>query len=323
MLYPIKFTPIYKEKIWGGQKLNTILNKDIPKNKNIGESWEISAVQDNLSVISNGFLQGNNIQELIEIYMGDLVGEKVYNKFGIEFPILIKFLEAADVLSIQVHPNNELAKKRHNAFGKNEMWYIIQAEKNAKLYFGFNKKITKKDYTESLEKQNIEQILHKEPAIKGSLHEIPAGRVHTIGKGILLAEIQQTSDITYRIHDWNRVDNKGNYRELHTDLALDAIDFNSPKNFRTEYKNEINKINEINRTKEFCTNYLKLDATIHRDYTKFDSFIIYMVLDGSCVIKDEFNHTETISKGETVLIPAELKNITIETNSVEIIEIYL
>src|SRR3972149_1007896 len=196
-LYPLKFKPIFKDKIWGGDKIKTLLNKDFSPLPNCGESWEISGVQDEISVVSNGFLIGNNLQELIEIYMGDLVGDQVYQKYGIEFPLLIKFIDAHDDLSIQVHPNDKLAMQRHNAYGKTEMWYIIDADRGAKLISGFNTEVTKDAYIKHLENNTLNLILNYEEVKAGDVFFMPAGRVHAIGKGILLTEIQQTSDITY------------------------------------------------------------------------------------------------------------------------------
>ena len=235
-LYPLKFTPICKDKIWGGNKLNEILNKEYPELPNCGESWEISGVQDEVSVVSNGFLKGNSLEELIEVYMGDLVGEKVYEKFGIEFPLLVKFIDANDNLSIQVHPNDELSMERHDAFGKTEMWYVVQADPGAKLISGFNRKIDKEGYLKYFKNGQLEEILNYEEVKAGDVFFIPAGRVHAIGKGIVVAEIQQTSDVTYRIYDFNRVDDQGNPRELHTDLAIDAIAYEYEANYRTDYK---------------------------------------------------------------------------------------
>jgi mannose-6-phosphate isomerase len=322
-LYPLKFETIYKDKIWGGQKLNTILNKNLPKNINIGETWEISGVEGNISVVKNGFLAENTIEELIEIYMGDLVGAKVYEKFGLEFPLLLKFIDAQDDLSIQVHPNDKLANERQNAYGKSEMWYIIESDKNAKLISSFNKKTNKKEYLEKLENRKLTDILNFEKVKEEDVFDIPAGRVHAICKGILLAEIQQTSDITYRIYDWDRKDAEGNERELHTDLALDAIDFKHYKNYKTEYKKEENFPYTLIKNKYFTTNKVDITKKSTFDYFNIDSFIVYMCLDGEFNISynDEITN---IKKGETVLLPAEATEvILIPVSKSEILEIYI
>lgn len=323
-LYPLKFNPILKDKIWGGDKLKTILNKDFAPLPNAGESWEISGVQGEISVISNGFLADNDLQDLIEIYMGDLVGDKVYDQFGIEFPLLIKFIDANDVLSIQVHPDDELSKKRHKAYGKTEMWYVIQAEKDAKLIVGFNKEVDQKEYVDKLEEGKLEEILNHEPVKPGSCFFIPAGRVHAIGKGILLAEIQQTSDITYRMYDFNRKDDQGNPRELHTDLALKAIDYSFEKKYNIEYTAKENESTSLVRCPYFTTNIIELTHSIDKDYNTLDSFVIYMCLDGAFKIISENDQVTTVTKGETVLIPAVLKNLElIPSPKAQLLEVFI
>ena len=311
ILYPLKFKPILKEKIWGGNKLNTILEKNLPHNKKIGESWEISGVKDNISVVSNGQLAGNNLQELVEIYMGDLVGDKVFEKFGIVFPLLVKFIDANKVLSIQVHPDDELARKRHNAYGKTEMWYIIQADKDSEIIIGFKQEINKEQYQKYFREGYLNQILNIEKAKTGEVFFIPAGRIHATGKGILLAEIQQTSDITYRIYDWDRKDKDGNSRELHTELALDAIDFSAYDNYKTPYKKTKNQSVSITECKYFHTNILDFNKPIEKDYSLIDSFIIIMCLKGNLLIHNK-NNNEQVNSGETVLVPASLDNIIFE-----------
>jgi len=203
-LYPLKFKTIFKDKIWGGQKIKTILNKDFGKLPNCGETWEISGVEGNISEVSEGELEGQSLTELIRIYKSDLVGFNIYKKYKDEFPLLIKFIDATEDLSIQVHPGDNLAKKRHNSFGKTEMWYVLQADEGASLIAGFNKELTKESYKEYFESGNLDEILNREIVTKDDVFFLPAGRVHTIGKGIMIAEIQQTSDITYRIYDFNR-----------------------------------------------------------------------------------------------------------------------
>ncbi|MBN4082894.1 class I mannose-6-phosphate isomerase, partial [bacterium AH-315-A23] len=237
--YPIKFEPILKDKIWGGEKLKTLFNKKSTR-KDIGESWEVSDVNGNVSVVTNGDLKGKTLQEILRLYKDQLVGENVYKNFGDNFPLLIKFIDAKEALSIQVHPNDDLAKERHNSFGKTEMWYVMQAEDEGDLIVGFNKDSSKEEYVEHLENKKLLEILNQEKVKKGDVYFIPTGRIHAIGAGVLLAEIQQTSDITYRVYDWDRLDDEGNSRELHTELALDAIDYSSEKKYTTDYKTETN-----------------------------------------------------------------------------------
>ncbi len=322
-LYPLKFQPILKDKIWGGNKLHTILGKGKPEDTRCGESWEISGVQDNLSIVDNGFLKGNNLEEIIEVYMGDLVGDQVYEKYGLEFPLLIKFIDANDVLSIQVHPDDQLAKERHNAYGKTEMWYIIQADHGSKIITGFNRKINKQIYQESLLNKTLTDILNFEDAIAGDVFFIPSGRVHAIGGGILLTEIQQTSDITYRIYDWDRVDEKGKGRELHTDLALDAIDYNHYENYKTPYEVLLNRSSQVIDCNYFSTNYLKINQPVGKDFNYIDSFVIYICLSGSLLIEYEGN-IEPVRAGESVLIPAMLKNLFLKPEGEsEMLEVFI
>jgi len=323
-LYPLKFTPIAKETIWGGNKLQKELNKNFSSEKKIGESWEISGVTQDISVVSNGSLKDKNINELIQIYAGQLLGEKNAQKFESEFPLLIKFIDANDVLSIQVHPDDKLAKERHNSFGKTEMWYVLGAGKESNLIVGFNQEVDQNLYQKKLEEGQLEDILNVENVQKGSSYFIPAGRVHAIGKGILVAEIQQTSDITYRMYDWNRTDAQGNGRELHTELALDAIDYSLEKEYETKYTDRLNQSKELTTCEYFTTNKITFDKEIKKDYSKLDSFVIYMCLDGEFEINYADKETITVTKGESILIPAELKNLILKPKSkVEILEVYI
>lgn len=323
-LYPLKFTPINKDKIWGGNKIKTELNKDFGDLPNCGESWEISGVEGNISVVSNGYLAGNTVEELIEVYMGDLVGDEVFEAFGMEFPLLIKFIDANDDLSIQVHPDDKLSKKRHNAFGKTEMWYVLQADPGSKLQSGFNQQVDQEVYLEKLENNELTDILNFEEVSAGDVYFIPAGRVHAIGKGILLAEIQQTSDVTYRIYDYDRRDDHGNPRELHTDLALDAIDFTLFPEYKSQYEAKLNESVELVRCKYFTTNVLEINKVVEKDYNQLDSFVIYICLEGELQIETE-SGSETIQKGETILIPAVIESIRLNpiSTTVKLLEVYI
>jgi len=323
MLYPLKFHSIYKEKIWGGKKIKTKLNKKNAPEENCGESWEISSVQNNISVVSNGFLKNNNLEELIEIYMGDLVGESVYEKFGITFPLLIKFIDARDILSLQVHPDDKLAKERHNDYGKTEMWYVIEAEHGAKLINGFNRDLNKNQFMDIFNKGKIKEVLNNINVKKGDSFYIPAGRIHATGAGILFAEIQQTSDITYRIYDWDRKDNSGKSRELHTELAFDAIDYKYYNNYSTEYQKNINQTNHLISCDYFTSNYIHFNQKINFDYNILDSFVIYICLEGQFEIYNSKKEPTKISAGECVLIPATLDEVSlIPGGEAKILEIY-
>ncbi len=322
-LYPLKFYPILKDKIWGGKKLREILNKDTHSDK-VGESWELSGVNGNISIVSNGFLEGNNLQELIEVYMGDFVGDNVYEKFGTEFPLLIKFIDATDKLSIQVHPNDELAKKRHGTFGKTEMWYIVQADVGGEIIIGFNQTLNKEKYIKHLHENSLMEILNIEKASVEDVFFLPAGRVHAIGKGLLLAEIQQTSDITYRIYDYERKDDKGNFRELHTDLALDSIDYNYYNQYKTDYEKKINGSSGIISCDYFTTNFIDFEEPIEKEYISLDSFIVYICTEGEYEIKYDINQFIHVKKGDTVLIPAMLKHLTLlPKQHTSLLEVYV
>jgi mannose-6-phosphate isomerase len=318
-LYPLKFEPILKEKVWGGNALASRFNKKPKDHQNIGESWEISAMQGSLSVVSNGFLAGNNIEELIEVYMGDITGDSIYEKFGKEFPLLIKFIEAKEDLSIQVHPGNEMAREKHNAYGKTEMWYILESENEGKIYTGFREEVTREDYSKALEDGTLPGLLNAEVASPGDVFFTTAGRIHAIGKGIVLVEIQQTSDITYRIFDWSR----HGTRELHTELALEAIDF------KAAGKNKFNRELTVNHTENlvacefFNTNIIWFNNPVSKDYTLIDSFIIYICIEGGFKIKWEGN-AEVVTKGETLLLPAMIKEVLLEPlNEARVLEVFV
>ena len=318
-LYPIKFKPIFKEKIWGGTKLEKYFNKKI-KGK-IGESWEISGVEENVSIVQNGNLRGNDLNYLITEFKEDLVGEKVYQSFHNTFPLLFKFIDAREDLSVQLHPNDKLAKVRHNSFGKSEMWYVLQAEENSRLILGFKDRVDEANYKIHLKEESLSEILHTEKVTKGDSFFIDTGMVHAIGAGIVLAEIQQTSDITYRIYDYNRPDANGNLRELHTDLALEAIDFKKTS-AKLVYENIENKPVQICETKYFLSNKIILKKDIKRDLSEIDSFVVYMCVEGVAII--EINgYSETIVMGETVLIPAIINKLKIKSNSATILEVYI
>jgi len=302
-LYPLKFQPVYSYRIWGGEKLKTVLNKNYDEEL-IGESWEISDVKDNETQVLEGPLKGKTLRELTDMYKSDFVGSKVYKQFGKEFPLLIKFIDAKTPLSIQVHPSNELAKERHNSFGKNEMWYIMQADDNAELIIGFNKEVGKEEYITHLEDSTLMDILNVEKVKVGDTFYIPTGRVHAIGGGVLLAEIQQTSNITYRIYDYNRVDAKtGETRELHTALAVDAIDYNFYDTYKTNYKAELNKSSKLVHSPYFKTNIVEIEGEMNIDYSNLDSFVIYMCVDGALKLECQ-NKSYALNKGESILIPA-------------------
>ncbi|MGB1042451.1 MAG: type I phosphomannose isomerase catalytic subunit [Tenacibaculum sp.] len=317
----LRFEPILKEKIWGGEKLHTLLNKKTNQN-NIGESWEIADVNKDISIINNGKLKGQSLQEVIHTFKHQLLGNKVYQKFQNKFPLLIKFIDAKKKLSLQVHPNDAIAQERHNSLGKTEMWYIVNADKKAKMIIGFSEETDKDTFHETIKSGNELDLLNIDYVKKGDTFLVPAGRVHAIGKGILLAEIQETSDITYRISDWNRKDIDGNQRELHLDLALDAIDYSAKSNYKAEYLKTKNNPSNIVNCNYFTTNFLHLTKEHAVNHKNKDSFVIYMCVEGSASFTYN-NQIEKLETGETILVPACIKNIAITTENAKLLEIYI
>jgi len=323
MLYPLKFHPIFKDKIWGGEKIRSILKKDFAPLENCGESWEVSGYQNNESIVKNGSLAGLNLNEMVDTYKDRLLGNRVIKKFNGNFPLLIKFIEANDDLSIQVHPDDELAQRRHQSFGKTEMWYIVQADENATLYTGFNRKMDKDTYLKNFNEGTLLDILNIEKVVADDVFFIPPGRIHTIGKGILLTEIQQSSDLTYRIYDFDRKDQLGNKRELHLDNALDAMDYNFYKEYKTLYEDKTDIPFEIVKSRYFTTNKLLLQSELERNITDLDSFVIYICLEGNGAIRYG-NEKTSITMGDVALIPAELGQFNlVPENYLKLLETYI
>jgi mannose-6-phosphate isomerase len=317
-LYPLQFNPSLKERIWGGEKLRTILNKNITS-KITGESWELSTVEGDVSVIANGDLKGKSLLEIIEQNPEELLGKSVYERFGKQFPLLFKYLDAREDLSIQVHPNDQLAKERHNSFGKTEMWYVMQADADARIIVGFKEDSNKEAYVENLNNKTLVSILDDVKAKPGDVFFLETGTVHAIGAGLVIAEIQQTSDITYRLYDFDRVDAQGNKRELHIDLALDAINYKKVDTQKNYTKNS-NVSNLVVDCPYFTTSFIPLDAqtTISKDG---ESFTVYMCVEGEFEISYE-NFTQNYIKGDTVLVPASIKNFNL-SGKASLLEIYI
>tara|TARA_R110002051_G_scaffold157113_1_gene228693 strand:+ start:3344 stop:4306 length:963 start_codon:yes stop_codon:yes gene_type:complete len=318
-MYPLKFNPILKERLWGGSKLGDIFGKPIESDIT-GESWELSTVKGDISVVSNGNLAGSSLQELIDTNSESLLGKSVVERFGKEFPILIKFIDAKQDLSIQLHPNDALAKERHNSFGKTEMWYIMDADRDADLIVGFNKDVTKEEYQNSIENDTLLDLLNYEKVKEGDTFFINTGKIHAIGAGVVLAEIQQTSDVTYRVFDFNRKDKEGNLRELHTDLALDAMDYQKKDDFKVAYSTKNDSVNTMVDCPYFKTNYINLTKDLIQNIADRDSFTIYMCVSGDAVVINETGEA-TIKKGETVLVPANTNLVTIKTNNATLLEV--
>lgn len=299
-VYPLVFKPILKDRIWGGTKLSSHLNKKI-STQTTGESWEISTVPGDISVIANGVYAGLNLNEIIAKFPSEILGNKVYERFGFDFPLLFKFLDAKEDLSIQLHPNDELAKERHNSFGKTEMWYVMQADENARLIIGFKEKSSPEEYLKHLGDKTLVSILEEIKVKQGDVFLLETGTIHAIGAGIVIAEIQQTSDITYRIYDFDRKDANGNTRELHVDLALEAINYNKVE-AKKEYDKKINVSNLAVDCPYFTTNVFLLDGHVVKTKNN-DSFVVYMCTEGNFEIKIE-SEIYSFQKGDTFLLPA-------------------
>lgn len=319
-IYPIKFKPILKEKIWGGNKLASILGKDTNKD-NIGESWEISDIKGNISEVSNGAYKGANLKTLIKEHQASLLGAENFVNFGYNFPLLIKFLDAKTDLSVQVHPDNVMAKIHHNSFGKTEMWYIMDSDDDADIVLGLKDKTTSPELLNNINANNVDTVFNREQVKKGDSFFIPAGKIHAIGAGVLAAEIQQTSDITYRVYDWDRTDCFGQKRELHTNLAIQATK-QSDTNGKAEYTLQPNSSASLVNCNYFITNILNITKEQIKDYSSFDSFVIFMCVEGETEITAG-NHTETLKMGETILIPALTKEVVFNSNHAKLLEVFL
>lgn len=322
-LYPLTFEPLLKEVIWGGQDIRPFKGL-APNEQKIGESWEISHVDDNYSVVADGELKGINLDQLLQTYGERLVGHSVKARFGERFPLLIKFIDAQDNLSIQVHPDDELGMKRHNSFGKTEMWYVVKASPTAKLYSGFSIQSDPEDYVKRISEGTIMEAMQEYKVEAGNVFFLPAGRVHAIGAGCFVAEIQQTSNITYRIYDYDRTDASGNKRELHTEQAKDAIDYTLHADYRTHYTSQANTPTHLVSCRYFETDLLELTEPMERDWASLDSFVIYIVMEGSLTLRDDSGYSIELHQGQTALIPAEATSVRLEPSpNCKLMETYI
>ena len=322
-MYPFIFKPVLKHYIWGGNDIRPF--KRLPQHEEIvAESWELSHVKGNYSVVANGHLEGKTIDELINQFGAKLCGKKVMHRFGATFPLLIKFLDARQDLSIQVHPGDEMAWERHRTFGKTEMWYIVKAAPGAALYSGFSQQIDAEEYVRRVGDNSITEVLKRYEVKEGDVFFLPAGRVHAVCAGCFIAEIQQTSDITYRIYDYNRTDATGKSRELHTEIAKEAIDYTVYPDYRTNYIPVPNQVVPLVQCSYFTTNLLDLDLPQERNYSGLDSFVIYVCIDGKAILRDNHSNELTICRGQTVLFPAETQYISIiPEKQIKLIETYI
>jgi len=318
--YPIKFNPILKEKIWGGEKLSSILNKK-SDSKHIGESWEISGVDGNISVVANGLYKGKTLNDLIASYKSTFLGQENIDVFGENFPLLIKFLDAKTNLSVQVHPDDAMAKAKHNSFGKTEMWYIMDSDDDAEIVLGLKNNTINKSVLANIDASNVDAIFNTEKVKQGDSYFIPAGKIHAIGAGVLAAEIQQTSDITYRVYDWDRTDDNGAQRELHTNLAQQATK-RFALNGKSDYVLEQDQTTNLVDCDFFTTNIFEVKGMQQRDYTTKDAFVIFMCVEGKAELTVN-NQTEFIAMGETVLIPANSQHVFINSQGAKLLEVYI
>ena len=318
--YPIKFKPILKEKIWGGNKLSKILNKKTDL-ENVGESWEISGVKGNISEVANGDYKGQNLNDLLKTYTSEFLGLANYGRFGEEFPLLIKFLDAKTDLSVQVHPDDKMAKAQHNSFGKTEMWYIMDSDDDADIVLGLKDESVDKNILGQISANNVEDVFNREKVKQGDSYFIPAGKIHAIGAGVLAAEIQQTSDITYRVYDWDRTDDSGNKRDLHTEQAIEATkSFES--NGKCDYELLPYKNSNLVSCDFFTTNIFKVNGLRQINYDYLDSFVIFMCVEGETLISVN-GHTETLKMGETVLLPASMRTALFNGKNAKLLEVYI
>ncbi len=322
-LYPLKFQPILKTKIWGGSALSAY-GKAVAAADKVGESWELSAQGDDISVVTNGFLADNDLNDLVETYMGDLVGDKVYEHYGNLFPLLFKFIDAEDNLSVQVHPNDEVALERHHSLGKTELWYVLDARPDSSLILGLNQDIDADILQDKLDNHTLQDVLQTVQVKKGDVAFLPSGLLHSLGKGIVVAEIQETSDVTYRIYDYDRVDADGNPRDLHVQEALEVIDYQEHKNPLVTYTEKANTATLLATSEHFTTNLLSFEKPIERDYAMLDSFVVYMCVEGSVEIHTNDDVTP-LSLGETVLIPATIGEVRLlpQSANVKLLEVYM
>lgn len=317
---PMKFNALLKQTLWGGDKI--IPFKQLNENlENVGESWEISGVTGNETVCCEGDFVGRSLNDILAEQKDALVGKENYERFGNQFPLLIKFIDARQDLSIQVHPTDEIAVRQGRERGKTEMWYLMDSDADAKLYSGLKKQITPEEYKEMVENDTICDALAQYEVKEDDVFFLPAGRIHAIGTGCFLAEIQQTSDVTWRIYDFKRKDKDGNYRELHTQQASEAIDYTVEADYRTQYTPVKNQGVNIAECPYFTTAIYDLDEPMTIDYADLDSFVIFIGLKGEGTITAD-GETTTLKAGESLLLPATTKTVKVE-GTVKFLETYV
>ena len=323
-LYPMLFEPNLQTKVWGGEKLTAW--KQLPEQQHIGESWEVSAVEKSPSVISNGTWAGYSLTEVIAKMPEAILGKEVARKYQNQLPLLVKFIDSNDDLSVQVHPNDEMAKRLHNSMGKTEMWYVLSAEPGACIYAGFQKSLTPEEYARRVADGSIMETLAKHEIYAGDVFYIPSGRIHAIGKGVRLLEVQQSSDLTYRIYDYGRMDLNGQPRELHTELASQALDYKVYREYRSDYTDKIDTANACIDTEYFTVRVVSIKEPIRRNMVKYDSFAILTCTQSSCKVRIRSTHDEiTLREGYSCLIPAAIADYDLipVDGEVKVLESYI
>ena len=309
-LYPLRFTPILKEKIWGGGKLKMLLNKGDSTEKQMGESWELSGLPGSDSVVATGALAGKSLNELVQLYGTDLLGKKIAERYGKEFPLLIKFLDASADLSVQVHPNSAQARSRHNCEGKEEMWYVLQADAGAELISGFSRDTSANEVKQLLQQGKLKEVLNIEKVSVGDCFYLPAGRIHTIGKGVFLCEIQQPSDVTYRVYDFERTDANGNKRELHLEQALEVLDYEAKSNYRQPYQPQLDAAVPLVSCPYFSVVRVAASKKLTRQLPAGNKFTAFVAVEGEGTLAAEGNEYP-FNAGDTLLLPATIAAVTV------------
>ena len=320
-MQPLFFKPLLKTTLWGGNKIIPFKGLDIEQEK-VGESWELSGVKDNESIVASGVYERLTISEVIRHEKANLLGQENYERFGDEFPLLIKFIDACQDLSIQVHPTDETARRQGRNRGKTEMWFLMECDKNAHLRSGLKTEITPEEYKAMVDDDTICDAIADYKVKEGDCFFLPAGRIHSIGAGCFLAEIQQTSDVTYRIYVFKRRDKDGNLRELHTELAAESIDYHVGKDYQTHYQNRKNEGVELVSCPYFKTAVYDLDEPMQLDYSELDSFVVLIALEGEAELVDNEGNRIVLRAGQTVLYPATTNTIQVE-GRIKMLETYV
>ncbi|HPK30415.1 MAG TPA: class I mannose-6-phosphate isomerase [Bacteroidales bacterium] len=331
-LYPLKFQPILKTKVWGGNRLVKEYGKyPDPEEEidlsHIGESWEIADMGDESTMVSEGFLAENSLFDLLETYLGDLVGDKVFEMYNLQFPIMVKLLDINKHISVQVHPDDEIALERYDSYGKEEFWHILDADNDAVIYLGFKRKVTATEFYDRCKDGTVIQLLNEIRPKKGDNFHIKPGTVHSASGGIRLVEIQQPSDITFRLYDWEREFDALTAREMHLEEAIDCIDYNASDPASLLIPTNPTR-GPLLESDNFIISAVDLQGPRQIHTESYGSFIIYVCTQGSAsfqVMEGGRKASYDISKGGTILIPASLDDFSIVPleNKTLLLEVWL